>query len=584
MSVVIMHKTHWRAILPFVLIWFPQGIQAQYFNKAIQIDSSIEAYSSVVYENNELWCVGFKVTNGYRRRYLAILDIQGNLISERTYFEDGGLVHYLDAYAKQPAKFGGIRMIPGGNMIPGDYARPCVTRIDNNGDTLWMKEYDFDTTAVFLNIQSVGKGQFLLSGYKNTSTLQSQAVVAKIDSLGNMIWHYEIGGIGIEAILAIDTLSASRYLISGYTGSWGSGLYDAWFCLLDSSGTVISQKTFGYTDSDIGFAKVINEDTLLIFGDCMRPPDFESDAYVLLSDENLNFLDTFYVDEVSNPYFNSLSAGVQSERGEYVLAGVTYDSEIDNPVGYIVCFDKNLNQLWLRKYKARNNDNYFTDIANMPDGGFMVSGYVFPEYEFDSTSGSWVALNTQDGWLVRTNCIGYDTVPYPHFSGYNMGGNLAEFYSTSRYAEEYHWDFGDGNTYTHWSDPADTLSTEPFVQHQYSAAGSYTVTLQAIACQDTTTYTQVLQVDPNNVTEKSPVYEFSVYPNPANETLNVRIGTGNTATNMRLQIIAVDGKELYDHRATNTNAVDISSLAPGLYFVRLLVDGVPERTERFIKR
>jgi PKD repeat protein len=575
----IMFKLNWRVILPFVLIWFPQGIQAQYFNKVSADTSGIEAYATVEVLDSAIYCYGFSVPSdqaGFRRRHLTKVDEYGDTIWKHTYFKDTAM-NFHEAYADLPAYSGNDLFICGCNESPPGYCNAALMNLNLNGDTLWTREYDLGDGSTLANVRVLKNGDLFLAGTFQAMSGPTDALIMKTDSSGNIKWQYFVGGAGSEIVLRSDTLSASRYLISGYTSSFGAGQTDAWVCLLDSSGTVISQRTFGYADGDIGFAKVINSDTLLVFGDCMRPPDFESVPYVLRADENLNFLDTFYVDEVSNPFYNSLSAGLQSERGEYVLAGVTFDSLINNPVGYIVCLDKNLNQLWLRKYKARNNDNYFTDIALMPDGGFMVSGYVFPEYGFDSTSGSWVALNTQDGWLVRTNCLGWLSNPVPQFSSYNVGNNTVRFDNHSQFAEEYLWDFGDGAQYSHTTSLQDTLSSIPYVEHTYATPGSYTATLYAIACGDTITLSHTIVADPVSVIETNG-HEIKVYPNPTGG--NAFVESPTLANYHTLQVYNDAGQWVYSTTITaQANRLEIpsSSWANGIYVVTL------EGTERIEK-
>jgi hypothetical protein len=53
--------------------------------------------------------------------------------------------------------------------------------------------------------------------------------------------------------------------------------------------------------------------------------------------------------------------------------------------------------LWSRTYYARaNTDNYLFDMAKTTDGGFVSTGYVFPE----------VAGETVDVWVLRLDSLG----------------------------------------------------------------------------------------------------------------------------------------------------------------------------------
>jgi PKD repeat protein len=63
-----------------------------------------------------------------------------------------------------------------------------------------------------------------------------------------------------------------------------------------------------------------------------------------------------------------------------------------------------------------------------------------------------------------------------------QGINKAEFYNTSKQADSYYWDFGDGG-----------FSTAQHPAHNYAANGTYTVTLTAYNCDIDTTYKMTVQ-------------------------------------------------------------------------------------------
>ncbi len=80
---------------------------------------------------------------------------------------------------------------------------------------------------------------------------------------------------------------------------------------------------------------------------------------------------------------------------------------------------------------------------------------------------------------------------------------------------------------------------------------------------------------------------ITVYPNPANDKLNIEIGTGNqelgTKTNSAIVITDVTGKIISSSEIkTSTTQINISNYAVGMYFITVTVDGI-QFTEKFIK-
>jgi hypothetical protein len=249
--------------------------------------------------------------------------------------------------------------------------------------------------------------------------------------------------------------------------------------------------------------------------------------------------------------------------------GNTYDFDINDPIGQLVCVNKQLDILWYRTFKARENDNYFTDIALMPDGGYIISGYVFSD-----DPGT-----TQDGWLVRTNCLGWLSKPVPQFTAFNTGNNTVRFHNYSKFAEKYLWDFGDGWSYTHATGLQDSLSSIPYVEHTYTTPGNYTATLYAIACGDTITFSQMVIADPVSVTETNG-HEIKVYPNPTGG--NAFIESPTLANYHTLQVFNDAGQLVYSTSITSQATrleIPSSNWANGIYVVTL--EGA-ERVEKVV--
>jgi hypothetical protein len=552
---------HFRYIPVTILLLLCKTSSGQYYNKVISDTVGIESFVALTIIDSSFYAYSSAIPidqSGYRRRQIVKLDFEGGVIWKKNYFNNSS-INYYTAYPSQPS-FDGLNLY----LIGQTTGSGALMKLDINGDTLWTKEYDYGTNTTFSSMKILDDGELFIAG--RTDMGSSQANVIRMDSSGNIKWQYFIGGGGDETVLRADTLSSTRYLISGNKSYIPSGFTDAWMCLLDSAGTVITQKTFGYAYGDGGNATVINADTILFHGTTTSPPNPIAQAhrgFVVLCDANLNFLDTLFVEITPNDYINNVLGSIENTRGEYVLMGNTYDFDIYDPIGQLVCVNKQLDILWYRTYKARENDNYFTDISLMPDGGYIISGYVFSD-----DPGT-----TQDGWLVRTNCLGWLSKPVPQFTAFNTGNNTVRFHNYSKFAEKYLWDFGDGWQYTHATSLQDSLSSVPYVEHTYTTSGSYTATLYAIACGDTMTVTQPIVADPVSVTETAK-QEIKVYPNPTGG--NAFIESPTIANYHTLQVFNDAGQWVYSSsitpNATNRLEIPSSNWANGAYVV--VVQGV----------
>lgn len=73
---------------------------------------------------------------------------------------------------------------------------------------------------------------------------------------------------------------------------------------------------------------------------------------------------------------------------------------------------------------------------------------------------------------------------------------------------------------------------------------------------------------------------WDVFPNPAKDKIHFRLNS-DAATHYR--ITDLQGRLLLSDVITNGKVADISALAPGMYFVSLINDGVPSSTQKIIK-
>lgn len=144
--------------------------------------------------------------------------------------------------------------------------------------------------------------------------------------------------------------------------------------------------------------------------------------------------------------------------------------------------------------------------------------------------------------------------------------NQYSFTNTSTGATIYDWDFGDFSG-----------SSAQNPTHIYASSGTYTVTLivtNANGCNDTTT--SVINFV-SGVEEPTPLVGMTIYPNPANEVINLAL---NLNANSDVAVVAYDmtGKVLINENnnlaAGTTNLqYDVTDWSNGIYFFQVTTDG-----------
>lgn len=140
------------------------------------------------------------------------------------------------------------------------------------------------------------------------------------------------------------------------------------------------------------------------------------------------------------------------------------------------------------------------------------------------------------------------------------------------------WDFGDGNT-----------ATGAEVSHEYAQTGVYTVSLTVVEGENLVTYSRDIAISSmsTQIDIEESFTEVNLYPNPANEILNIEIYKANF-NELTIEIYNATGKQILKkkieqiHNSENIT-LNISDLKSGLYIVNIKPEGKTPKTLRFTK-
>jgi hypothetical protein len=79
------------------------------------------------------------------------------------------------------------------------------------------------------SVQQTSDGGYVFAGYTSSFGAGSEDVyLIKTDASGDPVWTRTLGGTGEDAGVSIQETSNGRYIIAGYTDSFGAGGYDVY--------------------------------------------------------------------------------------------------------------------------------------------------------------------------------------------------------------------------------------------------------------------------------------------------------------------------------------------------------------------
>ena len=141
----------------------------------------------------------------------------GNILSTKTYAGTGAEA----LYCQQPTL--------DGNLVIADntWSTPIGTDVElwaqkinkTTGQVIWSKIYYRPYDNIRGRIEKVNDGGFLLVPYDHNNTAQADALLAKIDANGNLLWSYNYGGTASDRLFKALQTSDGGFVAVGDTRS-----------------------------------------------------------------------------------------------------------------------------------------------------------------------------------------------------------------------------------------------------------------------------------------------------------------------------------------------------------------------------
>jgi hypothetical protein len=250
-----------------------------------------------------------------------------------------------------------------------------LLKLDQQGNLLWEEKYgdaSEDKGQVILSAND--GGYYLIGNSSNESNGFGDALVIKVDSNGQVLWHQTYGGDGMDNVSTAQ-LTTQGDIIFG--GSNPVGNYDFWLNKVDNQGKILWQKTAGTESSDTATDLVINKDgSIVMVGHNISS---ETGLRILMAIKFDATGEEIWQKEYRAIYnqWSQANAIVVNPNGGYVLAGKT-KSEIqydDKPhfEPWLISLDENGEKLW-DSVLQQSGDHHINDLQRTEDGGLIAVG------------------------------------------------------------------------------------------------------------------------------------------------------------------------------------------------------------------
>lgn len=363
------------------------------------IQNPDSSYISLMYEVDS--------TGRNQRIKLAKLNKKGDIEWPKFY--------KVKKYATVPGK---IKKTKDGYLIAGEFynrdsalsiIKSFVLKVDFNGDSLWLKEYEMPPTWTRIyNLLVLPNQNILLIGYcvkftkVNNEYIEKPwtTCIIKTDSIGNILWQKEYSNVNYSIVPSdFVELSNKDLLIAGRTVQNG-GIFDIAPMLMrvNQNGEQKWLKRYGQGGLDEAFVKIVAIDSnqFILSGGYTKA--FQNTGRgTILSKIDANGKVVWFkkysaeLDEIA-----CQGGHVITEDGKITIAGINYEK---NDVG-IAQFDSNGAFKWYRKYDLHpQSEEWISGIIATNDEGFAMFGH-----GLSPTTGNdqaWLLKMDKYGCLVK---------------------------------------------------------------------------------------------------------------------------------------------------------------------------------------
>jgi hypothetical protein len=149
-------------------------------------------------------------------------------------------------HAVQQTPDGGYIIAGRTNSFGAGLQDAYLIKTDSLGDTLWTKTYGGADDDRGFSVQQTSDGGYIISGWTGYfGTGPEEAYLIKTDSLGDTLWTRAFGGINQDAGYGVQTTSDGGYIVCGYTDSGGSNFYDVYLVKTDALGDTLWTRVYG---------------------------------------------------------------------------------------------------------------------------------------------------------------------------------------------------------------------------------------------------------------------------------------------------------------------------------------------------
>lgn len=180
--------------------------------------------------------------------YLIRTNSAGDTIWTRSIGEDSLEI----AHSVEQSTDGGF--IIAGCTHSSQYGDIYLVKTNVKGNVVWTKTIGGGTSDVAYSIKRTSDGGFIVTGLSSLGKDFADLFLLKINEYGETLWIKFYGGDGFDIGYSVQQTNDGGYVAVGKTNSFGNDWHDIYLIKVNGNGNLIWEKTFGGEYSDYAYS------------------------------------------------------------------------------------------------------------------------------------------------------------------------------------------------------------------------------------------------------------------------------------------------------------------------------------------
>jgi hypothetical protein len=340
------------------------------------------------------------------------VDSSGNIQSQTQYSYENASLSTAMNIIKATSDGGAIFAGQPQSGCPAENMTRCaaIVKVDSTGKVQWAKDLQFaDSSPVTwpFDIQQTADGGFVLVGYAFAPSSIYNPWIVKLSSTGQIQWMHLLvdPNSDYSAAYSVQQTADGGYLVGGQVSYVVTSSYtqsEIVLLKLDSTGNIVWQRNYAAgLDAYLQYMELTSDGGAIVGATVYTNPGSTPTFSVLLlkvdSTGKSQFARTVLPAGDIDPYSLTITGVQQTSDGGYAFSGYYFQNTVYTERAWLVKTDSSGNVQWNKIYgpDVEYSDRYFYSFQQTSDGGFIAAGST---NEFDSGNASI--------WLVKTDSSG----------------------------------------------------------------------------------------------------------------------------------------------------------------------------------